>query len=230
MSGTALRGVLMDLDGTLVDTSAAWRAAYAGAAGARGITLPDDWWDRVVGRSMVDSTVVLGIDPTARPDLAATAATELTQRGASELAAVPPTWRPGAEGLVAAIVAEDLPHAIVTSVGRDVAAAVMDALGLHPTTVVLGTDTPRGKPAPDPYLHAAALLGTAGQDCLAIEDSPTGVAAAEAAGVPVLVVPSSLPVATGPGRMVRDSLVGVGVADLRGIHARLRSTAVRMEG
>jgi mannitol-1-/sugar-/sorbitol-6-phosphatase len=47
---------------------------------------------------------------------------------------------------------------------------------------------PRGKPAPDPYLRAAELLGVAPQDCLVIEDSPAGITAAKAAGARVLAV------------------------------------------
>ncbi|WP_030920541.1 HAD family hydrolase [Streptosporangium amethystogenes] len=58
-----------------------------------------------------------------------------------------------------------------------------------------------GKPAPDLFLHAAATIGTHPRDCLVIEDSPNGIHAARAAGMPVLgytaLTPaSSLPQAT----------------------------------
>ena len=58
---------------------------------------------------------------------------------------------------------------------------------------------PRGKPAPDPYERAAALLDLPPDACLAIEDSVTGTAAAEGAGCPVLVVPNDVAVPAGPG-------------------------------
>ena len=57
----------------------------------------------------------------------------------------------------------------------------------------------RGKPAPDPYLRAAELLGVPIADCLAVEDSPTGALAAERAGAAVLVVPCEVPVPPGRG-------------------------------
>jgi sugar-phosphatase len=52
-------------------------------------------------------------------------------------------------------------------------------------------DVVRGKPAPDPYLRAAELLGVAAADCLVIEDAPAGVSAARAAGATVLGVLST---------------------------------------
>ena len=56
-----------------------------------------------------------------------------------------------------------------------------------------------GKPAPDAYQRAAALLGLEPAACLAIEDSVTGTAAAESAGCPVLVVPNDVEVPAGRG-------------------------------
>jgi beta-phosphoglucomutase-like phosphatase (HAD superfamily) len=81
---------------------------------------------------------------------------------------------------------------------------------------------PAGKPAPDPYLRAAALLGVAPGDCVAVEDSPTGIRAAEAAGVPVLAVPCEVPIPPGPGRVVRESLVGLTLDDLESVRRAVR--------
>jgi beta-phosphoglucomutase-like phosphatase (HAD superfamily) len=71
-----------------------------------------------------------------------------------------------------------------------------------------------GKPHPEPYLTAAAILGVDAHDCLAIEDSNTGAKSAEAAGCTVLVVPNHVPVLDGERRVFRDTLSGLGVADL----------------
>ncbi|MGH8917897.1 MAG: HAD-IA family hydrolase, partial [Actinomycetes bacterium] len=73
----------------------------------------------------------------------------------------------------------------------------------------------RTKPHPEPYLYAAAQLGVDPTRCVAVEDSPTGAAAAVAAGCTVLVVPSEVPVDPGERRVLRDSLLGVD-ADLLG--------------
>ncbi|NEE24357.1 HAD family hydrolase, partial [Streptomyces sp. SID7982] len=61
----------------------------------------------------------------------------------------------------------------------------------------------------DPYLKASARLGLPPEACLAVEDSPTGVAAAEAAGCRVLAVPSAAPIAPAPGRRVRTDLTAL---------------------
>ncbi|WP_263993503.1 HAD-IA family hydrolase, partial [Mycolicibacterium fallax] len=84
-----------------------------------------------------------------------------------------------------------------------------------------GDEVPSGKPEPDPYLRAAELLGLATAHCLAVEDSVTGTAAAEAAGCPVLVIPNDIEVPQGPRRRHVESLSLLGVDDLRAIHAEL---------
>ena len=231
-TGGALGAVLLDLDGTLVDTTALWHGAYAAVAAAEGRTLAPEWWDRAVGRSMLGSTVVLGVDPATEPERARAAADAVTAAAATAVRADRAgwTWRPGAEALVAALRADGTPCAVVTAVGAEVAGPLLDAMGLRPDVVVTGDVVARGKPAPDAYLAAAAALDLAPSACLVVEDSPTGVAAAAAAGMAVLVVPHAGPVAPGPGRELRPTLVGVTPSELAALHARLRSDAAAAAG
>ena len=81
-------------------------------------------------------------------------------------------------------------------------------------TVVTGDRQP-GKPHPEPYLKAAAELGLAAVDCLAMEDSNTGARSAEAAGCRVLCVPNHVPVLGGERRIFRDTLADLRARDLR---------------
>ncbi len=81
-----------------------------------------------------------------------------------------------------------------------------------------GDEVPEGKPDPAPYLRAAELLGVEPAECLAVEDSPTGAAAAEAAGCTVLVVPSITTVPESPRRIFRTTLEGLTVPDLFALH------------
>jgi beta-phosphoglucomutase-like phosphatase (HAD superfamily) len=82
----------------------------------------------------------------------------------------------------------------------------------------VGDDVERGKPHPDPYLLAAERLGVDITKCVAIEDSPTGVASALAAGAVVLAVPHHVDVPMRHdvnGRMIRrDTLAGITAAEL----------------
>jgi beta-phosphoglucomutase-like phosphatase (HAD superfamily) len=66
-----------------------------------------------------------------------------------------------------------------------------------------------GKPHPEAYLTAAARLGVDPRHCVAIEDSPTGIASAEAAGCRVVAVPHNVPIEAAPGRHLIGSLQDV---------------------
>jgi HAD superfamily hydrolase (TIGR01509 family) len=124
-------------------------------------------------------------------------------------------WRPGAQELLAALHADGVPCALVTMSYRPLAEAIVGRLPAGSfAAVVTGDEVTRGKPHPEPYLTAAARLGVDPAGCLAIEDSPTGVGSATAAGIPVLAVEHLVPILPGPGRHVVQSLSGVGPADL----------------
>jgi beta-phosphoglucomutase-like phosphatase (HAD superfamily) len=83
---------------------------------------------------------------------------------------------------------------------------------------VAGDEVGRGKPHPEPYLTAAAALGVPPERCVAIEDSPTGVAAAMAAGCATLGVPHVVPLTPVDGLTLVDSLVDIDLADLAALH------------
>lgn len=103
--------------------------------------------------------------------------------------------KPGVAAVIAAAEALGLPRAVATSSDRATTDAHLGHMDLarHMTAVVTRDDVARGKPYPDLYLAAAAALGRAPADCLALEDSYNGVRAAHAAGVPVIMVPDLLP-------------------------------------
>ena len=122
---------------------------------------------------------------------------------------------PGAMELVAAVAASGLPYALVTSSQRRFVDAVLARTGLRFPVVVTGSDVSRGKPDPEPYLLASRRLEVAPAGCLVLEDSITGVTAAEAAGCFVVAVPTLGGIEPGPGRWVRTSLRGVDIAWLR---------------
>ena len=119
-------------------------------------------------------------------------------------------WRPGARELLDALRAEGVPSALVTMSWRSLADAVVGALpeGAF-AAVVTGDEVSHGKPHPEPYRAAARLLGVSPEDCVAIEDSPTGVRSAVAAGVPTLAVPHVVPVPEVAGAVHVESLAGM---------------------
>ena len=121
-------------------------------------------------------------------------------------------WRPGAVELIHDLAEQGTPQALVTMSYASIAAPVAAALPF--AAVVTGDIVPRGKPFPDPYLMAAELLGVDPTRCLAIEDSPTGAASANAAGCHVVAVPHMVPVEAHARRRELASLAGVTPAGL----------------
>ena len=87
--------------------------------------------------------------------------------------------------------------------------------------VVTGDEVPHGKPHPAPYHRAAGLLDVDPAACVAIEDSPTGVRSAVAAGVPTVAVPHVVAVPPIPGAVHVESLAGVTPARLAELAASL---------
>ncbi|MER6950095.1 HAD family phosphatase [Nonomuraea sp. NPDC000554] len=112
---------------------------------------------------------------------------------------------PGALPLLRGLAAAAVPTALVTASPRAIADLVLPRLGHRFDQIVTAEDTPRGKPHPDPYLEAARRLAVLPERCVAIEDSPTGIAAATAAGCRVLVVDphSGLPELREIGKLAR---------------------------
>lgn len=233
-----MRAVLLDLDGTLVDTTASWHAAYLTLADEFGVRAPEDLWTRVVGRSMRASLDVL-VPTTDVAELDALVGRLVAHAATNVRAAGGWRWLPGAHALLIALRSGEPPRpgvALVTSAWRAFTIPLLEAAlgGTGDVTatfdaIVCGDDVTDGKPAPDSHLRAAALLATDPADCLVIEDSPTGVAAAEAAGMSVLVVPHAGPIAEAPGRLVRDDLVGLRVETLAALHARIRSSSIETQ-
>src|SRR6185437_9531631 len=127
--------------------------------------------------------------------------------------------RPGARELLAEVAAAGLPHALVTSSERGFMDAVLARTGLRFDVRVCADDVSTTKPDPEPYLLAAKLLGADPASCVALEDSPNGVASAQAAGCRVIAVPSLIPIEPAPGRTVVRSLLDLR-ADASGITLR----------
>ena len=108
------------------------------------------------------------------------------------------------------------PTALVTSTYRELTEVALDTIGRGFFDVtVCGDEVAATKPDPSPYRRAAELLGVDPRECVAVEDSPTGTRSAVAAGATVLVVPAEVPVPAGERRVLRESLVGLTVDDLR---------------
>jgi HAD superfamily hydrolase (TIGR01509 family) len=201
------------MDGTLLDSEKIWDVALDDLAAWLGGELSATARTRMVGSSLARSVAILHADLGIEADPESSAG-YLTERTA-QLFGTNLVWKPGARELLGALQEANVPVALVTSTHRRLTEIALDTMGRHWfAATVCGDEVARPKPHPDPYRKAAGLLGVEPGACVAIEDSPLGVASAEAAGCVVLAVPSEVELPAAPTRTVRPTLVGLTVGDL----------------
>ena len=210
--------VFWDMDGTIVDTEPYWFAAEFEIVEMHGGQWSHEHARALVGSDLLDSGAYMrkhgGVDrePAEIVEM-------LLDRVVAQLRVEVP-WRPGARELLAAVNEAGIPTALVTMSWKRFADQVVECLPSGSFRVsVTGDEVTRGKPHPEPYLLAAERLGVDPRDCVAIEDSPTGVRSALAAGCRVLGVPHVVPIPSdldqGSGQLViATSLVGKTLNDL----------------
>lgn len=177
---TDAAALLLDMDGTLVDSHAVVERVWTQWSLAHGID-PARTLAVIHGRQGHDSMAVLLPDRPHEVNLAENA--EMLALETAETDGVVAV--PGAARLLADL--DGLPHALVTSATVPLARARMGAAGLPmPALAVTAEDVTRSKPDPEGFVAAAALLGVDPADCIVVEDSANGIAAGLAAGMRVI--------------------------------------------
>jgi len=213
-----LTAVLFDMDGTLTDSEKLWTIALERVADGLGGTMSVVAREAMVGQDIHHSVGLLIEDLGVVADVDETV--QLLVATTREIFADGLPWQPGAERLLVEVRAAGIRTALVTATHRELVETALNTLGRDRFDVlVCGDDDVAPKPSPEPYLRALDLLGVEVSAAVAIEDSPNGSRAAAAAGLPVLVVPSEVPVPPAPGLVFAESLEDIGVADLREIRA-----------
>ena len=226
-AGIALQAVLFDMDGLLVDTEPLWFEIEHAIMSRLGGEWTEQDQRALIGGSLyrsVDYLLGRAIRPASRDQVA----NWLTEGMAELLAEREVEAMPGALELLAEVRAAGIPTALVTSSERVIMEGVLASLARHDITfpvTVCGQDVRHPKPHPEPYLHAAALLSAEPRFCVALEDSPNGVAAAEAAGCVTVAVPGLAPIGARRGRLVASSLAQVDLELLNSLVAEAAVTA-----
>lgn len=182
--------LLLDLDGTLLNSDPIHEAVFRDMWTARGLTMTDGFYQtHVHGRLNVDIFAEFLPDEPDPQGLSEVKEAEFRRRLPRPYPAMP-----GAADLLARAQSAGWPRAIVTNAMRPNAEAMLTATGLRDffEVLVIGEECTRGKPDPEPYQTAMQQLGVTARDCIAFEDSPSGIRAAHAAGVLTVGIRSSL--------------------------------------
>ena len=183
--------VIFDMDGLMLDSERAIIGCLADASRELGHELPEVLWLSMVGHSEAVCRHLLdeAIGEVERD--------RVLQRShvlyeAVVAAGVP--HRPGIIAMLDFLQTRGIPRAVATSTRRPLALKKLKASGLLPhfDAVCTSSDVEHPKPAPDVYLLAAHMLGVDPAQCLVLEDSPTGVRAALAAGMYPIQIPDLL--------------------------------------
>lgn len=190
--------ILFDHDGTLVDTEPVWAAAKVALTADFGGTWTEQDTLDCLGLSMqftLDRLRERGVN---LPDEEIN--NLLVAKVHETLAQQPVEFLPGIERFLSEVREAQIPAAVVTNATTSVARRTANAAPEGTFSVIIGNDeTTHPKPDPQPYLLAAERLGVDPTQCVAIEDSPSGVRSASAAGMRVIVVPGELEVPVGLG-------------------------------
>lgn len=212
------RAVILDMDGTLLDTEPLAARAWGEAASALGLEFDASLPPRMIGRTFADCRDLVverhGDDYPADRLMSGwhAAYDAIVERDGLAL-------KPGVEALFDWLDAERIARAVATSTRLARAQAKLAHVGLagRLDALVGGDEVARGKPAPDIFLVAATRLGVPAASCVVLEDSDAGVLGALAAGMTPIVIPDLLP--PSPDVLRADPLV------LRTLHEALAHLA-----
>ena len=216
--------VLWDMDGTLIDSEPLWIAAETAMLERYGLELTQDLRDRLVGsglRAAAAEFRAIGVPLEVDEIIGEWAAAVVAGIRSGE-----PQWRPGAVELLTSLAEAGIPSALVTMSFRSIADAVVELLpdGVF-GAIVTGDEVEHEKPHPDPYLRGAELLGASISDCLAFEDSVTGLRSAHASGAVAVGLPHLVDLDGAPAHALWPTLAGVDADEASARFARLRSAA-----
>lgn len=206
--------VLWDMDGTLVDSEHHWMASEKALAEAHNAVWTEQDGHDLIGNSLYESSRIIKAKIGSDMDTEAIVQ-HLTDSVVARINESV-SWRPGAKELLRELKRKNIKTALVTMSLHRMAEEVVNKIPFPAFDVIVGgDDVLRGKPFADPYLKAAELLGVDPADCVAFEDSNTGLRSAEAAGTKAVGIPNFIEIPMIPGRILWPTLEGVRVKDLQ---------------
>ena len=227
MTSSQLRGVLFDMDGTIIDSEPYWMRAERELVESYGGTWGEEQAYALVGSGLWNSASLLRSEGV---DLAHEEIIDRLSARVREQIVHSVPWRPGVRELMAEMLDAKMPMALVTmSIGLN-ARALSDALDHELGQRVFGAiisadDVARPKPDPEAYLAGAAALGLDIADTLSFEDSSYGAASAFSAGSVTIGIPLHVEIPQGSTHEQWESLGGKSLQDLHAAFTRNRGEA-----
>lgn len=184
----SVEAVLFDLDGTLVDSMWMWRQIDIEYLERFGHELPEQLQKDIEGMSFTETAIYFKETfnlPRTLDEIKSDWNEMTMEKYQTEV-----DFKPGAKAFLEKLKEHGMKTAICTSNSRQLAEAVVDALGMRQYIdfIITSCDVEKGKPSPDIYLKAAEELDVKPEQCIVFEDIPAGIQAGKAAGMRVIAV------------------------------------------
>ena len=204
------------MDGTLIDSEPHWLKSERELAAKHDFDWSEDDGKSLVGLSLTASSEIFK-EKVGLP-LSTDEVIEALTNSVSDDLKKEIIWRPGAKELLQLLRRRGVKTALVTMSLRSMALQVVEAIEFDAFDVVVaGDDVVHGKPHAEPYLKAAQLLGVSPAECIAFEDSISGILSAEAAGTKAVGIPNVMMIPAREDRILWETLEGKTMKDLRGL-------------
>jgi len=207
------QAVLFDMDGLFIDSEPDWHDAESSIMKSNGYDWAPQDQLQCLGGPLTRVTEYMSkcLEGRKSPDqLGTLIVDEMVRRLSGQVAKMP-----GAVEFSRKVADANIPQALVSASPRVIVDAVLTGMTeKYFAKSVASGDIERTKPFPDPYLHAAKLLGVDIQKCIIFEDSPTGLTAARASGAFVVGIPHYVVVEEEARLKIIKSFSDIGLEDL----------------
>ena len=206
-----IHAVLWDMDGTLMDSQSYWDDSFVRLCTERGGTVTEEMLRELTGVSKQRALEMIA-ETGATSSTADPATLQIFEQMALEVernVATNPPFVPGAHEITSALAETGLAQAIVSASPRPIVESIAHALGDVFAVLVTGDDDVEGKPGPAPYATAMQRLGVTPDECVVVEDSPSGAASARSNNLHVVQIGERKHFPADPGLRVVASLAEI---------------------
>ncbi|HCS39255.1 MAG TPA: haloacid dehalogenase [Anaerolineaceae bacterium] len=189
----ALKGIIFDFDGLIIDTEMPGCNAWAELFNQHGFSFTVEDWKKAIGTGPTAYDPALHLSKLTNGLLDPQVIQEQTLNRTRELIEQQPML-PGVLDFIIAVERLGLPMAVASSSNRDWVEGYLSKLGIRKFFKIVCTsnDVANVKPDPELFLLAAKKLGIAPSEAVIFEDSPNGIRAAKAAGIPCIAIPNDI--------------------------------------
>lgn len=215
-----MRALLIDMDGTLVETESRWWAAERRVMELHGSTWEEDDQNQAIGGPLFKVVEYMGAKANVKAEIIFA---QIVEEMLNSFSNYKSELLPGWENIFSEAKKHGIKTALVTASNRVLADALLinNSYQNYFDVVITSDDVKETKPHPEPYLTAAKHFGLDVLDCLAFEDSNTGITSSLGAGIPTIAIPDRVLLDSRRGMRIVSGLQGINLNDLKAMHQEL---------